>query len=129
MDRIRETVNNVFSIPSGKKITSFTKHTNIVLATDISPDGRIAATGGGNDQEIYLWDLNTGKVKHKMVGKGKSIWSVGFAKDGRSIAWGKKWKKNSLFKFGSLNSLFRSSQTVEPMSCLWVLNSRPKWNL
>lgn len=40
--------NNVFSIPSGKKITSFTKHTNTVFATDISPDGRIAATGGGN---------------------------------------------------------------------------------
>ena len=76
----------VFAIPSGEIINSFTKHKNIVLASDISPDGRIAATGGGNDQEIYLWDLTTGKVKQKMVGKGGSIWSVGFAKDGRSIA-------------------------------------------
>lgn len=87
----------VFSIPSGKKITSFTKHRNIVIATDISPDGRTAATGGGADHEIYLWDLATGQVKQKMVGKGKTIWSVGFAKDGRSIAWGKAPKSNLSF--------------------------------
>ncbi len=87
-----ERSNNVFSIPTGKKITSFAKHNNNVLAADISPDGRTAATGGGNDNEIFLWDLTTGKVRQKMVGKGKTIWSVGFSKDGRSIAWGEKWK-------------------------------------
>jgi WD40 repeat protein len=97
---------HVVSIPSGKNITSFTKHKNIVLATDISSDGRAVATGGGNDQEIYLWDINTGKVKQKMVGKGKPIWSVGFAEDGRSIAWGRKWKRESVFKFGPLERSF-----------------------
>lgn len=80
--------NNVFSIPSGERLTSFTKHDNIVLATAISPDGETVATGGGSNQEIYLWDIHTGKVKRKMVGKGESVWSVGFAKDGKSIAWG-----------------------------------------
>jgi len=89
-----ERSNNVFSIPSGKKITSFKKHKNIVLATDISPNGKIAATGGGENNEIYLWDLTTGKVKQKIVGKGERIWSVGFAKDGRFIAWGKILKRN-----------------------------------
>ena len=106
----------VVSIPSGKNITSFKKHTNVVIATDISPDGRAAATGGGNDQEIFLWDINTGKVKQKMVGKGKAIWSVGFAKDGRSIAWGKKWKRESVFKFGPLERSFQiksDSRTYE----------------
>ncbi|NQU03256.1 MAG: caspase family protein [Syntrophaceae bacterium] len=99
--------NNVFSIPSGEKLASFTKHTSIVLATDISPDGRTAATGGGSAQEIYLWDLTTGKVTHKMVGKGKTIWSVGFAKDGRSIAWGRKWGSSSVFAHGSLEQSFQ----------------------
>jgi len=98
--------NNVFSIPSGKKITSFTKHRNLVLATNISPNGKIAATGDAGNQEIYLWDLTTGKVKHKMVGKGKPIWSVGFSKDGSSIAWGKKWKQSNVFKFGPLKQSF-----------------------
>ena len=110
----------VFSIPSGKKITSFTKHDNIVLATAISPDGRTAATGGGNQNQIYLWDLATGKVKQKMVGKGERIWSVGFAKDGRSIAWGKKWnrgnEKGCVFSYGSPNQSFQiksDSRTFE----------------
>jgi len=105
-----------YSIPSGKKITSFTKHKNIVEATDISPDGRTAATGGGNDMEIYLWDLTTGKVKQKMVGKGKRFWNVGFAKDGRSIAWGRTWKKLNLFQSGPLEQTFQvksDSKTFE----------------
>ena len=103
-----ERSNNIFSIPTGKKITSFTKHTNLVLATDISPDGRIAATGGGNDKEIYLWDLATGRVKQKMVGKGKTIWSVGFAKDCRFIAWGKINESNWSFNnYGSLKNSFQ----------------------
>ncbi|OQX23953.1 MAG: hypothetical protein BWK80_23375, partial [Desulfobacteraceae bacterium IS3] len=79
----------VFSIPDGKKLLSFTKHENIVLATAISPDGRLAATGGGSDKEIYLWDIRTGEVKQKLVGKGKIIWSVVFGRDGRTVAWGK----------------------------------------
>ena len=106
--------NNVFSIPSGKKIISFTKHTDAVLGTDISPDGRIAATGGGH--EIYLWDLTTGKVKQKMVGKGKLIWSVGFSKDGQSIAWGRKLERGSVFKSGPLEQSFQiksDSRTYE----------------
>jgi WD40 repeat protein len=106
----------VFSIPSGKNITSFTKHIDIVLASDISPDGRIAATGGGGDQEIYLWNLTTGQVKQKMVGKGNNIWSVGFAKDGRSIAWGKKWGSRNLFAHGFLKQSFQiksDSRTYE----------------
>ena len=111
-----ERSNNVFSIPTGKKITSFKKHTNVISATDISPDGRTAATGGGNDNEIFLWDLITGKVRQKMVGKGKTIWSVGFFKDGRSIAWGEKWKLESVFKFGPLERSFQiksNSRTYE----------------
>ena len=98
---------NVFSIPFGKKITTFTKHDNTVIATDISPNGRIAATGGGDNNEINLWDLTTGKAKQKMVGKGKRIWSVGFAKDGQSIGWGKKYKSRNLFAYGSLKQSFQ----------------------
>jgi len=97
----------VYAIPSGEKLTSFTKHSNIVMATDISPDMKTAVTAGGDENEIYLWDLTTGKVKQKMMGKGKGIWSVGFAKDGRSIAWGTTWKKRSLFQRGPLEQSFQ----------------------
>lgn len=95
------------SIPSGERITSFTRHKNVVLATAISPDGKTAATGGGSDMEIYLWDLATGRVNKDMKGKGKLIWSVGFARDGRSIAWGKTWKRESVFTYGPLEQSFQ----------------------
>ena len=78
----------VYEFPSGKLLTRFTEHTNIVMATAIAPDGETAATAGGNSQEIYLWSLSTGQVKRKLVGAGDTVWSVAFAKDGHSIAFG-----------------------------------------
>jgi WD40 repeat protein len=97
----------VFSVPSGEKITTFTKHDNVVLATAVSPDGKTAATAGGNNFPIYLWDINTGSVEQKMVGNGDTIWSVGFAEDGRSIAWGKTYAQYNLFSRGPLEQAFQ----------------------
>ena len=99
--------NNVFAIPSGERLNSFDKHENIVLATAISRDGRLSATGGGDDQEIYIWDLRTARVKQKLVGKGRRIWSVGFAENGRAIAWGKTWEKSDLYSRGPLEQSFQ----------------------
>ncbi|WP_350112499.1 WD40 repeat domain-containing protein [Nitrosomonas sp.] len=81
--------NNIFAIPSGERLISFSGHQNTVLATAISPDGNTAATGGGNNSEIYLWDIRTGTIQQRLIGRGGSIWSAGFAGDGRSIAWGR----------------------------------------
>ena len=81
--------NNVFRIPSGEKVTAFTRHRgNIAVATAFSPDGRLAATGGGFDHEIYLWDPTTGEVRHRLFGQGRGRLSVGFSRDGSAIAWG-----------------------------------------
>jgi WD40 repeat protein len=65
------------------------KNSKDVSAIAISPNGNIAATGGGADEEIYLCDLHTGQITQTLRGKGDPIWNVGFAKDGRTIAWGK----------------------------------------
>jgi len=101
--------NNIFSIPSGNKITSFTKHKNIVLATAISPHGTTVATGGF-EGEIYLWDIKSANIKKTMRGKGRMVWSVGYAKDGRSITWGKTEKQLSLFNRGPLKQAFQIRQ-------------------
>ena len=106
---------NVFSLPAGERLVQFEKHKNIVLATAISPPddtGRhLAATGGGNDHEIYLWDLKTGQVRHKLVGKGNPIWSVGFARDGGSVAWGKSEIDGlGLFDLGNFQHQFQLRQ-------------------
>ena len=94
--------NNVFSIPSGNKVTSFSRHDNSVIATAISLDGRTAATGGGSDHEIFLWDTGTGKEKQKLAGKGKTVGSVGFARDGHAIAWGKTFNPSGY----SMNQIY-----------------------
>jgi WD40 repeat protein len=98
--------NNVFSIPDGDRIAQFDKHANIVLATAISPDGATAATGGA-EEEIWLWDIETGREKRKLAGQGRQVWSVGFSKDGRSIAWGNSTKSNwTMNHYGPLEKSF-----------------------
>jgi WD40 repeat protein len=84
----------LFSVPSGK-VATVRRHNNIVLATAISPDGKTAATAGGDNDEIYLWSTVTGQLIHKLAGQGQIVWSVGFARDGRSIAYGNQFDLNS----------------------------------
>src|SRR5262249_40462524 len=64
-------------------------------AATISPDGKLAATGGGTHQEIRIWELATGApVKSAdgkplvLAGAGEPAWGVGFSPDGQRIAWG-----------------------------------------
>ena len=85
----------VYDIASGKEIATYTGHDNIVLATAFSPDGRWAATGGGNNEEIHLWDPHSGKPRPgpdgkplRLAGQGQPVWAAGFSADGRRIGWG-----------------------------------------
>lgn len=78
----------IYSLRDSGTVQTFDRHQNVVLATAVSPNGRYAASAGGNRHEIFIWDLYTQRVHHKIVGKGQPIWSVGFATDGASIAFG-----------------------------------------
>ena len=46
----------VWEVATGKQLLAYDKHDNIVFAAALSPDGRLAATGGGSKQEIHIWD-------------------------------------------------------------------------
>ena len=92
---------HVWDAASGKETLTYTGHDNIVLAVAISPDGRWAATGGGDGEEIHIWDLKTGERRRgadglplTLGGSGRPFWVVAFSADGRQIAWGNKWSKN-----------------------------------
>lgn len=91
----------VFEIASGKQIAQHQINENIVLATAISPDGRWAASGGGDNHDIHIWDLRTGKRRIgadgqplTLGGTGRSVWAAGFSADGRQIAWGNSWTQH-----------------------------------
>jgi WD40 repeat protein len=93
---------HVFEVPSGRTIASFSAHKNIVPATAFSPDGKLVATAGGNQHEIYLWYPTNSKIVRELVGAGQRVWSVGFAADGKSVAFGGTWKQHDDNNHGPL---------------------------
>jgi WD40 repeat protein len=97
----------LFAVPSGQELYAFDRHKNVVLATGFSPNGNLCATGGGDDEEIYLWDAHTHAVKHRLAGKGAPVWNVGFGRDSASIAWGNKWEQSVQSHRGPLQTWLR----------------------
>jgi len=79
---------HVYDVASGNEVAAYGGHDNIVLATAIAPDGALAATAGGDNNEIHLWNLRDAKRVHALAGVGRPVWSVGFSADGRFIGWG-----------------------------------------
>jgi WD40 repeat protein len=92
---------HVYDVASGRELIAYRGHENIVLATAISPDGRWAATGGGSNHEIHVWDLASGVRRNgpdgaplSLAGAGRPVWAAGFSADGREIAWGNTRKSS-----------------------------------
>ena len=78
----------LYTYPQGKTQQVFTGHHNTVLATAFHPSGQWVASGGGDEKEVMLWDVNTGEILSRLEGVGRTIWSVGFSDDGRYLSWG-----------------------------------------
>src|SRR5262249_47617585 len=55
-------VQKIWDVETGRVLATYRGHDNSVTAGDISPDQRLVATAGGKDNEIHIWDINTGKV-------------------------------------------------------------------
>ncbi|MGI9422749.1 MAG: PDZ domain-containing protein, partial [Hyphomicrobiaceae bacterium] len=87
--------NSVWNVETGDPVATYLGHNDNVRAAAISPDGQWAVTGGGSDNEIHIWDVQTGQPRQKpdglrlgLNGHGKSICTVGITADGGTIAWG-----------------------------------------
>ncbi len=65
-------------------IRTFTGHTQAVRSAALSPDGRFAVSGG-DDDELRLWDIATGKQVRALTGHTDQVWSVAFSPDGKHI--------------------------------------------
>jgi WD40 repeat protein len=86
---------HVYDVATGNEIVTYNGHDNIVVATAFSPDGRWAATGGGSNEEIHLWDPHTGSPRPgpdgqplRLTGQGLPVLGAGFSADGWRIGWG-----------------------------------------
>ena len=103
---------HVHDVADGYEIATYKAHDNIVYATAISPDGRWAATAGGNNKEIHIWDLRTGVRRQgadarplKLGGAGRSVRAVGFSADGGQIAWGNSGGRDDPMDRGPLEQV------------------------
>lgn len=83
---------HIFEIATGRQISFHKDHINNVLATAYSPDGKWAATAGGSDAEVNIWNPNDGKLRQQMKGTGRPVWTVGLSPDGGTLMWGNTWK-------------------------------------
>lgn len=81
---------------SFKKTIELNNHKNTIAAVNFIGSDTIVSAGGKN-KEIFIWDVNTGKTKGEIHGKGNIIWGVGI--NGKKIGFGTKYDvKGRVFK-------------------------------
>jgi WD40 repeat protein len=82
-----ESVLRVWDRQDGKLVREMKGHEQGVFYIDVSPDGRLVATGGA-EGTLRLWDLSTGEELSK-IGPAKGIVScVRFSPDGKQLIAG-----------------------------------------
>lgn len=60
-------------------------HTGLVFGVAPSPNGKLAATAGG-DRSVRIWSLRTGMRVAEVRGYGDEVRAVSFSRDGRRVA-------------------------------------------
>ncbi|MGA5824142.1 caspase, EACC1-associated type [Kitasatospora sp. NPDC094028] len=63
-------------------------HTGFVKAVDISPDGKLIATGGFDDRTVRLWDAGDRHQIAELAHEDGAVYAVAFSPDGRLLASG-----------------------------------------
>jgi WD40 repeat protein len=74
----------VFDLPSGAPLVSFASHADAVTALALSPDSRIAYSGG-RDRTIRAWNLDTAEEILALSGHEAAVYAVALFPDGRRL--------------------------------------------
>lgn len=85
----------VINIQTGIIESQFAEHNNTIMMGALSPDGKLAVTIGGNDEDTYVWNSATGARVAHFRSRGKVNWSAAWSADGKKIAWGTTSRGNS----------------------------------
>jgi WD40 repeat protein len=83
----RVCVSHIWDAASGKSLATHAIDKFPALAAAFGPNGTWAATGGGADNEIHLWDARTGKTERTLKGVSVGLWAYSGGGRGLSMAW------------------------------------------
>jgi WD40 repeat protein len=100
----------LLDVATGKERVRFARHTNTVYSGSFSPDGSLAATTGGDDNETYIWKTADVSLSQTLTGKGRAVWSLGWSSDGKAIAWGNTNRIQSLSDLGPIEQTFHLAE-------------------
>ncbi len=94
---------NIYNVNENyKKTTSFKKHKDSTYAVSFL-NNKTAISAGGHNNEIYIWDIESAKVKTKIEGAGAGVLSVGVK--GESVGWGNELNYRNDNNRGSLQKI------------------------
>lgn len=79
---------HVLSEAQDGELGAFAEKATRVVAAALSPDGTRALAAGGNDTAVMFWDVERGKLIHRLEGHGSWLKSVAFSPDGSRAASG-----------------------------------------
>jgi WD40 repeat protein len=81
----------VWDVVTGACLRVLAGHTGPIAAIAVSPDGRVAVSGGGvqsimsEDNTVRVWDLVGGRCLRVFTGHAKRVVGVGLSDDGRIV--------------------------------------------
>src|SRR5437763_1523325 len=78
----------VLDVATGQRRVEVNRNSNLVRAGGLSRDGKLAITGGGDRDEVFLWSTADGQVVQTLQGTGRSVWGIGWSRDGKTLVWG-----------------------------------------
>jgi WD40 repeat protein len=105
--RKKSCVCSLLDLAAGRERLEFSSHTNSAMCGALSPDGRLAATTGGDDCETFVWRVSDGSVVYRLAGKGRDNFNAAWGPDGKIIAWG---NRNPLQANGRQERTFRLAE-------------------
>lgn len=83
-DNVRAKLIRLWNGLTGKLINTFKGHLHPVFGVEVSPDGKVLATGSWG-KTIKLWDIENGKEIATLRGHSKHVYVVNFSPDGKTL--------------------------------------------
>jgi hypothetical protein len=86
--RLRDKTIKLWEVATGSLVRTLSGHTDWVRSVAFSPDGRLLASGSGDNRTIKLWEVASGSLVRTLSGHTNWVNSVAFSPDGRLLASG-----------------------------------------